>query len=96
MRWNLPPHAGPGLPDDGGHQRVGVDGRPRRVGTARRGSARAGQRSARVAAPALAAQPDPQGLFLSPKTVEYHLRHVYLKLGISSREELGRAFADGS
>ena len=32
-------------------------------------------------------------LFLSPKTVEYHLHHVYLKLDINSREQLGRAFA---
>lgn len=29
-------------------------------------------------------------LFLSPKTIEYHLRHVYLKLDIHSREELAR------
>jgi ATP/maltotriose-dependent transcriptional regulator MalT len=33
-------------------------------------------------------------LFLSPKTIEYHLRHVYQKLDIHSREELGHALAD--
>jgi DNA-binding CsgD family transcriptional regulator len=29
-------------------------------------------------------------LFLSPKTIEYHLRHVYQKLNIHSRSELAR------
>jgi len=32
-------------------------------------------------------------LFLSPKTVDFHLRHVYRKFGIRSRAELGRLFA---
>jgi DNA-binding CsgD family transcriptional regulator len=31
-------------------------------------------------------------VFVSPKTVEYHLRHIYSKLGIHSRDELVVAF----
>ncbi|WP_433008335.1 helix-turn-helix transcriptional regulator [Kribbella sp. CA-294648] len=34
-------------------------------------------------------------LFLSPKTVEYHLRKVYTKLGIHSRPELAEILAKG-
>jgi DNA-binding CsgD family transcriptional regulator len=32
-------------------------------------------------------------LFLTPKTIEFHLSHIYAKLGIRSRSELARLFA---
>jgi len=34
-------------------------------------------------------------LFLSPKTIEFHLSHLYRKLGIHSRTELARLVAEG-
>ena len=33
-------------------------------------------------------------LFLSPRTIEWHLRHVFTKLDISSRRELRTALAE--
>ena len=35
-------------------------------------------------------------LFLSPKTIEFHLGRVYRKLGIHSRTELARLAAEGA
>jgi hypothetical protein len=34
-------------------------------------------------------------LFISGRTVEWHLRNVFTKLGISSRKQLGMALGEG-
>ncbi len=52
----------------------------------------------RVAELAARGQSNPeiaQALFVTRKTVETHLGHVYRKLGVAGRGELGRALADG-
>ena len=71
--------------------------RPRRDMITGRDALTAGER--RVAE--LAAEGDTnreiaQNLFLSLKTVETHLGHVYKKLGISSRQQLGSALSAAS
>jgi DNA-binding CsgD family transcriptional regulator/tetratricopeptide (TPR) repeat protein len=49
------------------------------------------QRVARMAADGLTNQEIAQALFVTGKTIEFHLRHVFQKLGISSRRQLRTA-----
>ncbi len=53
------------------------------------------RRVADVAAKGLTTRQIAESLYVSPKTVEYHLRHIYQKLDIASRQELTRLIADG-
>jgi DNA-binding CsgD family transcriptional regulator len=62
--------------------------RPRRAGAADRTPQE--RRIARFVAEGASNQEVAAQLFLSPKTVEYHLAKVFQKLGISSRAELAR------
>ncbi|MBV9004207.1 MAG: helix-turn-helix transcriptional regulator [Solirubrobacterales bacterium] len=46
------------------------------------------RRVAELAASGLTTRQIAGALFVTPKTVEFHLRHIYSKLEVSSREEL--------
>jgi DNA-binding CsgD family transcriptional regulator len=37
-----------------------------------------------------------EALFVTPKTIEFHLRHIYRKLDVGSRTELAAVMADGT
>ncbi len=52
-------------------------------------------RVARMAAEGMVNKEIAQALFVTPKTVETHLGHVYRKLDISSRKELPEALRQG-
>jgi DNA-binding CsgD family transcriptional regulator len=54
------------------------------------------RRVAKVAAKGLTTRQIAEALFVSPKTVEFHLRHIYQKLDIASRGELAKLIDDGA
>jgi len=49
---------------------------------------------AEMAAKGLTTKQVAEALFVSPKTVEFHLRHIYRKLDVRSRAELARAMRE--
>jgi DNA-binding CsgD family transcriptional regulator len=51
-------------------------------------------RVAGLAAQGLTTAQIAKSLYLSPKTVDWHLGHVYQKLGVGSRRQLATALAD--
>jgi DNA-binding CsgD family transcriptional regulator len=54
------------------------------------------RRVAELAAQGLTTRQIAEALFVTPKTVEFHLRHVYQKLGVSSRDQLARVLGQAA
>lgn len=52
------------------------------------------RRVADLAADGLTTRQISESLFVTPKTVEFHLRHIYQKLGVNSRDRLSGALRD--
>ena len=73
---------------------VAVGARPRRDAATGRDALTAREAQvAGLAAQGMSNREIAEALFVTIKTVEWHLRHTYEKLGVSSRRELGRALA---
>jgi DNA-binding CsgD family transcriptional regulator len=49
------------------------------------------RRVAELAIEGLTTREMAESLFVTPKTVEFHLRHIYQKLGVNSRDKLSGA-----
>jgi DNA-binding CsgD family transcriptional regulator len=54
------------------------------------------RRVAEVGAKGLTTRQIAEALFVTPKTVEFHLRHIYQKLDINSRGQLAEVLGDAS
>ncbi|MGZ4299928.1 MAG: LuxR C-terminal-related transcriptional regulator, partial [Solirubrobacteraceae bacterium] len=54
------------------------------------------RRVAELAIEGLTTREMAESLFVTPKTVEFHLRHIYQKLGVNSRDKLSGALGIGS
>jgi DNA-binding CsgD family transcriptional regulator len=68
-------------------------GRPRRVMLSGLDSLTPSERRVgEMAARGLTTRQVAEALFVTPKTVEFHLRHIYRKLGVSSRAQLAQTF----